>query len=151
MDEVKLFQTYLTEYQINIVPKTIRIPSFIRVPSKRKGFIFSSTIIIMMLLTACRHFLHIKGTVIPVRKLMIIGRIIYVQTAVNAAVFRTVPSCPGFIVTPVIGILRAKNVLIDINSLWEMLNPYVWILSNALIVIQLSGEIKENPKSIIVV
>jgi hypothetical protein len=82
---------------------------------------------------------------------MIIGRIIYVPTPVNAAVFQTVPSCPGFIATPVIGILRAKSVLIDINSLWEMLNPYVRILSNALIVIQLSGEIKENPKSIIMV
>jgi hypothetical protein len=82
---------------------------------------------------------------------MIIGRIIYVQTAVNAAVFRTVPSCPGFIVMPVIGILRAKNVLIDINSLWETLNPYVWILSNALIVIRSLDVIKENPKNIIVV
>ena len=82
---------------------------------------------------------------------MIIGRIIYVQTAVNAVVFRTIPSCPGFIVTPVIGILRAKNVLIDINSLWETLNPYVWILSNALIVIRSFDVIKENPKSIIVV
>jgi hypothetical protein len=104
-----------------------------------------------MLLQVCRPFLPGNGIVIPVRKLMIIGLIIYVQTAVNAAVFQTVPSCPGFIATPVIGILRAKSVLIDINSLWEMLNPYVRILSNALIVIQLSGEIKENPKSIIMV
>ena len=105
----------------------------------------------MMLLQACRHFLHVKGTVLPVKRGTIRQWIIPVLVRVNCAIFQTVRSCLGFIVTPVIGILRAKNVLIYINSLWETLNPYVWILSNALIVIRSLDVIKGNPKSINVV
>jgi hypothetical protein len=46
IDQVKQFQAYLTDYQINIVPKSIKILSFFPDLKKRKGFIcFCMTII----------------------------------------------------------------------------------------------------------
>ena len=152
LDEVKHFQTYLSEYQINVVCKEyMNSIIFLLVLSKRKGSICSCTTTITMSSRRCRGFSHEKDTAIHARRPTIIMKSIYVPTSANVVVFRTVPLCHGFIAMIVSVCSRVNHVLIGINSRWEMHFPFARALSSAPSAIKCSNSIKESPKVITVV
>jgi hypothetical protein len=118
MSEVKQFQAYLTEYEINIVSKEHQNAIVYTGPvEKEKRFICICTIIITMSLQVCRPFLPENGTVTHVKNRMISRWSIYVQMHVSVVVFRIVRLCRGFLVPIVIACLKAGNVLIVTNRI----------------------------------
>ena len=76
-DEVKQFQTQLTDYQINVVSKKHQKSIIFSGPEKENVYIYFCTITITMLSLACRHFLLVTSIVISARKGMINLLIIY--------------------------------------------------------------------------
>ena len=86
IDEVKQFQAYLTDYQINIVSKEHQNSIIFSGPDKEKRFICFCMIIILMSSQACQLFSPENGTVTPVKNLMIKQWIICVPMHVNVVV-----------------------------------------------------------------
>jgi hypothetical protein len=118
MSEVRQFQAYLTEYEINIVSKEHQNAIVYTGPvEKEKIFICICMIIITMSLQVCRPFLPENGTVTRVKNRMISRWIICVQMHVSVVVFRIVRLCRGVLVPIVIVCLKAGNVSIVTNRI----------------------------------
>ena len=116
LEEVKQFQTYLSDYQINIVSKDHQNSLIYSGSEKEKKIICFFMITIMTSSQACRPFLPENGIVTPVKKGMITSRIIYVLTRVNYVLFKIVLLFHGFLALIAIVFLKVRNVSIDTNK-----------------------------------
>jgi hypothetical protein len=125
LNEVKLFQTYLADYQINIVSKEHQNSIIFSGPEKDK--------IIYLFLhdnhydvtTSMPAFLPENAIVIPVKRDMMKLLIIHALTRVNYVIFQIVRLFRGCLLHIVCVFLKVKNVSIDINKLYEMQSLYV--------------------------
>ena len=116
LHEIKQFQTYLSEYQINIVSKDHQNSVLYSGPEKEKRMYLFLHDNHYDVITSMPPFLPENGIVIPVKKGMITLMIIYVLTHANYVVFKIVQLFHGFLASIANLFLKARNVSIDINK-----------------------------------
>ena len=116
LNEVKQFQTYLSDYQINIVSKEHQNSILYSGPENEKRIYLYLHDSHFDVITSMPAFLLVKDIVTPVKNPMTIGEIIFVPMHVNYAIILIVPLFPGFTARPAIDILKVKSASIDINN-----------------------------------
>ena len=89
LDEVKHFQAYLSEYQVNDVSKEYMNIIMYTGPEQEKRIYLYMHNNHYDVITKMPGFFHEKGTATPARRPTIIIKSIYVPTSANVAVFQT--------------------------------------------------------------
>ena len=126
IEQAKLFQAYLTEYQINIVSKEYENKIIYAGPEKDKKITSTTTTITMTSSPRCLGFLHATTIVTRVRKSMITLKITFART--NASVvdlFPFVPRSLGDRVVIAVDSSRVSDVTISTSNLEAAPVPYV--------------------------
>ena len=116
LDEVKLFQTYLSDYQINIVSKEHQNSIIFSGPEKDKMIYLFLLDNHYDVITSMPAFFPENAIVIPVKRGMIKLLIMHALTRVNYVIFKIVRLFRGCLVQIVCVFLKVKNVSIDINK-----------------------------------